>query len=430
MGENDPLSGWTDPQKKAVWYIYQTPGRYTLNLVLTMTNAATRSFSSTCSNNDMALGFTPVSRDFSCTGKGRTDTVSAITVEVKKTGYYKYVLESKSADGSISISQLLFEGIATPELPDPQPPHTTDYLSSPSVHLGYHPTTPLPNNVRYDWFYLEIKVPREFSPTATYWMAIGFTGGYFGMQNNSLTERRILFSVWDKIDVDKYKKAGLPLPKDSLVSLVDKADYTQANSFGNEGTGGQSYVGVGRADTWLEDQPVKFLLNARKQTVQRDDNKGTKPTLLISAWYQAHEKEGWRYIATWRRPFVDTYFNAFHSFLENYGWTNGHLTRKGYYYHPFGKRADNGEWVHFNRGTFGNTDGKPGQRVDYVQGIAPEDPAKFHLLSGGYIPNGKASEATVPLITTPEAIVPTDLTPFIQRVDAAVEADSVRRAGN
>jgi hypothetical protein len=428
MSERGYLSGWTDSLKKAVWYLYQKPGRYNLNFVLTLDNARTRSFKITCSTNDEKLGFSPVSSEFSYTGKGRLDTLDAITVDVAKTGYYKYELESKNVAGAILIHSLLFRGIATPELPGiPEPPHTTDYLSSPSVHLGFHPTTPGNVGVRYDWFYQEIMVPSGFSPIATYWMAIGFSGGYFGMQNNSLTERRILFSVWDQIDIDYYNRIGRTPPKDSLVSLVDYAPYAQANSFGGEGTGGQSYVGRYRVDTWVEDKPVKFLLNARKQTVLRDDKNGTKPAMLISAWYKAYEQEGWRYIATWRRPFVTDYFDAFHSFLENYGWYNGHLARKGYYYNSFGRRENDGQWVHFNRGTFGNTDGKEGQRVDVARGAAPEDPEKFYMLSGGYVPNAAVKEDTLPLISNSEEILPADLTPFIQRVDAALVNDSVRK---
>jgi hypothetical protein len=428
MSEKGNLSGWTDSLKKAVWYLYQKPGRYNLNFVLSLTKQSARNFKITCSTNDEKLGFSPCSQELSYTGKGRQDTLSAITVDVAKTGYYRYELESKNVAGEITIYSLLFQGIATPEQPNiPEPPHTTDYLSSPSVHLGFHPTAPGTAGRQYDWFYQEVMAPRDFSVVATFWMAIGFSGGYFGMQSNSPTERRILFSVWDQIDLDYYNKIGRTPPKDSLVSLVDYAPYAQANSFGNEGTGGQSYVGRYRADTWADDKPVKFLLNARKKTVERDDKNGTKPVLLISAWYKAYDEEGWRYIATWSRPFVTAYFDGFHSFLENFGWANGQMARKGYYYNSFGRRDDNGQWVHFNRGTFSNTDGKEGQRVDVARGVAPEAPAKLYMLSGGYGANAAVSEATVPLITNPEAVVPADLTPFVQRVNLALVNDSIRK---
>ena len=90
MSERGYLSGWTDSLKKAAWYLYQKPGQYTLNFILALDNARTRSFKITCSTNDEKLEFTPVSNEFSYTGKGQSDTLSAITVDVAKTGYYKY----------------------------------------------------------------------------------------------------------------------------------------------------------------------------------------------------------------------------------------------------------------------------------------------------------------------------------------------------
>ena len=41
------------------------------------------------------------------------------------------------------------------------------------------------------------KRPAVEDPVHTYYMACGFQRGYFGMQVNSPTERRIIFSVWD-----------------------------------------------------------------------------------------------------------------------------------------------------------------------------------------------------------------------------------------
>ena len=46
-------------------------------------------------------------------------------------------------------------------------------------------------------------------PLWTYYMACGWHRGYFGMQVNSPTERRIIFSVWDSGNeaVDRGKVA-------------------------------------------------------------------------------------------------------------------------------------------------------------------------------------------------------------------------------
>ena len=60
-----------------------------------------------------------------------------------------------------------------------------------SVHLTYS----TPKDAPIELFYNEVTAVAD--PVATYYMACGFARGYFGMQVNSATERRIIFSVWD-----------------------------------------------------------------------------------------------------------------------------------------------------------------------------------------------------------------------------------------
>ncbi|WP_221410979.1 DUF5077 domain-containing protein [Elizabethkingia sp. JS20170427COW] len=52
-----------------------------------------------------------------------------------------------------------------------------------------------PHHKSYNWLYEEVEVPKGYDPLSTFYMAIGFYRGYFGMQTNSDTERRVLFSV-------------------------------------------------------------------------------------------------------------------------------------------------------------------------------------------------------------------------------------------
>lgn len=422
--ERGNLSNWTKAERKAVWYIYQQKGAYELSYVMNLTKGSTRNFNITCTQTNGTELEAPVSNEFSYTGTGNPDTVLALNINIPITGYYRYELESKDVAGSITISALSFKGISVPGNSIAAAPHTTDYLSSPSVHLNFSSST-VPS-ATYNWFYQEILVPEGYDPLASYYMAIGFSGGYCGIQTNSNTERRVLFSVWDQIDADAYKKAGLTLPKDSLVTLVDKALYTQANGFGNEGTGGQSYVGTNRRDTWTTGVPVKILYNKRIQNMPKLNGVGEKPTAVISAWYKASEEEGWRYIATWRRPYVSSYDTGFHSFLENYGWTNGHLPRKAYYYNTFGRNVSTGQWVNFNKASFSHTDGSTGQRVDYEQGVAEEEPTKFYMLSGGYNKT-KLTATQLPVQPLPAELGDPDfLMPFNARVEEALEAEKNR----
>lgn len=53
-----------------------------------------------------------------------------------------------------------------------------------------------------DYFYSELRVPKGLDTEGSYFMANGFNVGYFGMQVNSPTERRFLFSVWSPYSTD------------------------------------------------------------------------------------------------------------------------------------------------------------------------------------------------------------------------------------
>ncbi|MDR1632805.1 MAG: DUF3472 domain-containing protein [Dysgonamonadaceae bacterium] len=440
MQEKGTLTDWINKDRKARWYLYQETGRYDFSFIMTLTNGSTRDFKITCTPAYEGLGLEPVEREFSYTGRGPSnpDTVFALAVDIPKTGYFLYELESKNTAGSIAITSLALTGYQTPTSTTLGTPHLTNYLSSPSVHLHYK-SSDAPNTTIYDWIYQEVLVPpleEGFSHTATYWESIGFNGGYLGLQNNTNEWRRILFSVWDQIDTDAYKKAGRPLPSDSLVTLVDKGDNINANGFGGEGTGGQSYRQ--HAQTWKEGIPVKFLFNVRKDQADcASCPSGKKPTVILSAWYCAYEPDapgledipdsikGWHYIASWRRPFVDSYQSGTGSFIENFGWNNGHLPRKGYYYNTYNRNQQTGQWYHFNESSGTHTDGKPGQRTDIEFGVStdPGHTNQFYMLSGGYGSTKKTSGTFkvpyIPIENFPY-LNNLDLQPYIDRVDQAL----------
>jgi hypothetical protein len=104
----------------------------------------------------------------------------------------------------------------------------------PSVHLNYN-TEALEN---IEWFYSEITVPEKNDVIGSYYMANGFGEGYFGMQVNSETERRVLFSIWSPFTTDDPSK----IPADQKIILLRKGQNVYTGEFGNEGAGGQSYL--------------------------------------------------------------------------------------------------------------------------------------------------------------------------------------------
>ena len=426
MNEKGTLSNWNDSSKKAVWFLYQKPGIYTVSFNLRGTSQKAYEFEMKTTPAYAGINYEPTDFQFSYTGKGTTETAEFFTVTIAETGYYRYELNANSSMTGLNINTLLFDISRTPgPIADAPDTHATTYLSSPSVHLNFKPANS--SNKSYEWMYEEILVPQGYDPLFTYYMSIGFFRGYMGIQTNSATERRVLFSVWDIVDKDIWPDA----PKEALVSLVDKAPYTQANAFGGEGTGGQSYVGAGNINTWKTGTPVKFLMNCRRvqgiiadKTITGVVNKGDSIRhTIISAWYDAGE--GWRYIASWRtpvKPNSTNVFDGFHSFLENYGWKNGQMPRKAYYYNNYGKTFD-GSWIHMNQASYSNTDGSVGQRIDFEQGVAPEDPTKFYMLSGGYGKTVKTATNTVPRVDIENFpyLRDLDLGQFEQRVTEALE---------
>ncbi len=424
MREKGNLSSWKDKNRKAVWYLYQKAGKYDLSFLVKSEQVVKYNFEMNVSSCQESIELQPKRFPFSFKVKKANEEQEypCFRIVIPTTGYYRYELTAKDNMEGFTLEQLCFQGIASSEYENAFDTHATDYLSSPSVHLSFSSTEV--TSKRYNWIYQEILVPEGCDPLHTYWMSLGFFRGYMGIQTNSKNERRVLFSVWDAIDRDKYPDA----PKEMLVSLVDKAEYTKANDFGNEGTGGQSYVGAGRNDTWKTGKPVRFLMNCRLDggIIYKNDS---IRHLILSAWYDAGE--GWRYIASWRTPIMPggrDMFDGFYSFIENFGFRNGQIFRKGYYYNAFGREEDSGRWLHFNKVRFSNTDGKEGQRIDFEQGVAKEMPDKFYMSSGGYGKTEKTAN-TVDFIRHFSYLENLDLTSFIHRVDnALVTEKKVKRA--
>lgn len=389
----DVVSRWRDKSKSVVWYLYQKEGKYDFYFDNIVLKDANLKFELTISQ-AYDMGFKTIKKEVVFKGAGEDNLLFCTGMTIPKTGYYRYELKplTETAE-AITIRNLVFNSFK----PDGQVNHT-DYQSSPSVHLGFSSTQSTTKS--YDWLYEEIIVPEGGDPLATFYMAIGFYRGYFGIQTNSDTERRVLFSVWDSKDAENDKSTTA----DDHVTLVDKDEETTVNSFGGEGTGGQSYV---KGANWKTGRPVQFLMNVRPQS---------NGSVVLSAWYNV-DGQGWKYVASWRAPKEKRYFDGFHSFIENYGFTNGQFRREAYYYNAWGQENATGKWINFNKVRFSNTDGKEGQRVDYEQGVSPKYPDRFYMSSGGYTPTVKTANE-MPLSTTPPAL---DLSVFSKRVDKALE---------
>ena len=69
-------------------------------------------------------------------------------------------------------------------------------------------------------------------------MANGFGEGYLGFQVKSSRERRVLFSISSPYKMDNPNE----IPEDQRIVALAKGYGVYVGEFGNEGSGGQSYL--------------------------------------------------------------------------------------------------------------------------------------------------------------------------------------------
>ena len=233
----------------------------------------------------------------------------------------------------------------------------------PSVHLNYQ----VPETTNAEWYYNEITVPVNEDKIGSYFMANGFGEGYFGIQVNSATERRVLFSVWSPFTTDDPAS----IPETHRIKMLKKGENVHTGEFGNEGSGGQSYLKY----NWKAGNTYKFLLHGIPQ-----NNNSTNYT----AYFYAPELKKWLLIASFNRPETHTYLKRFHSFLENFIPEQGDLSRKVLFNNQW-ICDDKGVWTEINsaRFTTDNTGAKE-YRMDYAGGL---DKDSFYLKNGGFFNN-------------------------------------------
>ncbi|MEN8193933.1 MAG: DUF3472 domain-containing protein [Bacteroidota bacterium] len=219
----------------------------------------------------------------------------------------------------------------------------------PSVHLSF----PVPDSIEnVEWFYSEITVPKGEDVIGSYFMANGFAHGYFGIQVNSEKERRILFSVWSP-----YKTQNpAEIPEEYKIVLLKKGRNVYSGKFGNEGSGGQSYLKY----NWKAGNKYRFLLRGKPE--------GNNHT-VFTAYFYAPELDEWKLIASFRRPFTDSYLTRLYSFLENFYPETGNISRKAYYTNQW--ICDNrGDWNELTKAKFtADATARKEARLDYSGGL-------------------------------------------------------------
>jgi hypothetical protein len=222
--ESGPVKGWSDANTTLAWYgLVRTPGKLNISVRLHLSPGQQSRLRMAVDGHALSAG--------AVHGTDGAVTVSFGSVHIKSTGGHRFALSGlkKSGQEFGEIDSLMLDGPAIKDALF----NLTPQRGAPSVHLNF----PIPDGVQAKWFYNEVTVKKD--PIWSYYEACGFARGYFGIQVNSPTERRIIFSVWDagKEPTDRSKVA----PEDR-VQLLAKEPGVIASDFGNEGTGGHSHL--------------------------------------------------------------------------------------------------------------------------------------------------------------------------------------------
>jgi hypothetical protein len=232
----------------------------------------------------------------------------------------------------------------------------------PSVHFNYN--VPSDKNIQY--FYNEVKVPVGQDKLGSFFMVNGHAQGYFGLQVNSGTERRVLFSIWSAFSTDDPSQ----IPDDYKVTSLGHGAGVTVQDFGNEGSGIQSFKNA----NWKAGVTYKLLLKAEPSNVVSGSTDYT-------GFFFNNETSEWELIASLRRPKTSTYIKRPHSFLENFNPSTGYETRKGEYGNQWAYTTDK-IWSEVTSADFSvDATAAAGDRLDFSGG---SNGNKFFLKNCGF----------------------------------------------
>jgi hypothetical protein len=353
--EENGISGWTSTSARIETYVkLKNTGKVKLSLVAKIIGKSKIRITISGKSKEIELTQNPQKR------------YETGVWDITEPGYQKIELSgiSKTGETFAIPSEWILEGEAIAEesafVRDSKDNYFYWGRRGPSVHLNYA----VHAEEKTEWFYNEVTVPEKQDVIGSYFMANGFGEGYFGMQVNSDHERRILFSVWSPFKTDDPKS----IPKDKQIVLLGKGEGVHTGEFGNEGAGGQSYLKY----SWKAGNTYRFLLRGKPSV----DSATT-----YTAYFFAPEENGWRLIASFKRPKTETYLKKLHSFLENFVPETGNLGRMVYFGNQWICNSD-GQWKELDQARFSaDATARKGYRMDYAGGVNKD---YFYLKNCGF----------------------------------------------
>lgn len=220
-----------------------------------------------------------------------------------------------------------------------------------SVHLRY----PAPEGTIFT-----NTVTVEESVPGSYFMACGFSRGYFGIQELTDGQKRVLFSVWDPTAGDDPNA----VEKHDQVEILGQGEDVTVKRFGGEGTGGQSFWSY----NWQLGHSYRLLVASKVE--------GEKT--VFSGYFYVPEQNRWQLMATFRTKTGGAPLKSYYSFVEDFrrdGKSAEQIRRA-----RFGSgwvKTIGGDWVALRRAQF-TADGNSQLHID--AGVTGDS---FFLQNGG-----------------------------------------------
>jgi hypothetical protein len=252
------------------------------------------------------------------------------------------------------LSWILFATLAAPTLADER----LAGIACRSVHLQY----PAPEGIA---FYNEVTI--DLSSEGTYFCVCGFRQGYFGLQELSRGKKVVIFSVWEpggQNDPNSVKE-------EQRVKLIAKDDQVRVGRFGNEGTGGQSFLDY----DWKVGETYRFLVKA---TVEGERTS-------FAAYFRPPDANRWRHLVTFSTLTGGKSLGGYYAFIEDFRRNRISATkeRRARFGNGWVKTQD-GREVPLTRARF-TADSNPAVNID-----AGSDGTFFFLATGGEVKNEHA----------------------------------------
>jgi len=253
-----------------------------------------------------------------------------------------------------------------------------------SVHL--HWTAPT-----CETFYNEVVV--EKAVPGSYFMACGWQGGYFGIQELADGKKIALFSVWDSVGAGNNPN---DVKEENRVEVLYRWDGTSGTRFGGEGTGQQC-----KKDwPWEIGQTNRFLLRA-----STENGKTTYAAFIYDS-----KNQQWFHMATFRRSASKSGgLNGLYSFIEDFrrNFTSATETRQATFQNGWVETKSNG-WQPLREAKF-TASNSPTEARDTINAGVNASGAGFFLATGGDTKQQTKLQSTIKRDAVPSGSAPKDL---------------------